>query len=89
MCRDRVQAVNPPLHEFIHECATCGSQAERAYAILLMCIFSESVAQLACRLGIDCDADRVCDAPLEIAIEIDEALNGRTDAFQDRGSSEV
>lgn len=48
----------------------------RHYRMLVLMIFSEDIAAVARQVGIDCDADRVLDAPFDVAIEIDDVLNG-------------
>lgn len=50
------------------------SKEYRGTRILFMCIFAETFAELARHLGIDCNADQIMDAPLDLAIAIDNAL---------------
>lgn len=61
----------------------------RLYRMLLLIIFSESIASVARQVGIDCDADRVMDAPFEVAIEIDDVLNGRSPGPQNLKQTEA
>lgn len=52
------------------------SQGYRGIRMLTMWGRAEEVAKLARLLGIACDADRVFEATFDVAIEIDEALDG-------------
>ena len=54
------------------------SKDYRHSRMLVLMIFSEDIAALARQVGIDCDADRVLDAPFDVAIEIDDVLNGHS-----------